>query len=127
MPNRSLQVTCVCVHHINQSGPNLVIIYLEKRNAVVDPVRGLPDKRETEKQKEPTRGTICKHECENNSPRKRNQNYPVQCEKTKQNRNINKKASETIIGTTDENAKPGGRWKRCTRYGARRAVERQFL
>ena len=64
-----------------------------------------------------------KNESENN-PRKRNQKYPIQWEKTKQNRNKNRKASETIIDTTEENAKPGGRSKHCTRYEARRAIEK---
>ena len=29
---------CVFVHHINRLGPNLIIIHLEKQNAVADPV-----------------------------------------------------------------------------------------
>ena len=78
---------CVCVHHINRSGPNRMIVHLEKHNAVADPVRGLPDRREKGKQKEPPRGKNCKSECENISQKKRNQKYPIQWEKTKQNRN----------------------------------------
>ena len=38
-----------------------------------------------------------KNERENNSSKMRNQKYPIQWEKTKENRNKNRKASETII------------------------------
>ena len=56
----------VCVHHINRSGLNLMIIHLEKQNAVADPVRDLLDRNK----KEPPRGTNYKTNAnKNNSPR----------------------------------------------------------
>ena len=77
---------CLCVHHINRSGPNLKIIHLEKTKCGC---RSGPwsagQRREKGKQKEPPRGTNCKNECENNYyPRKPNQKYLIQWKKTKQ-------------------------------------------
>ena len=80
-----------------------MIIHLEKQNAVADPVRGLPDRREKGiNKKEPPRGTNYKNECENNSPRKRNQKYQIQWGKKTPEQNKNKKASKTIIDTDDQ-------------------------
>ena len=71
------QVT-VCVHHINGSGPNLIIIHLEK---IKCDCRSGPCK----KKSRPGVQTA-KDEYENSSPRKRNQKYPIQWGKTKQKR-----------------------------------------
>ena len=80
-----------------------MIIHLEKRIAVADPVRGLLDRREKGKQKGAAPGYKLqkKHICENNSPRSEARNAQSSG-KTKHSRNKKtEKASETIIDTND--------------------------
>ena len=94
---------CVCVHHINRSGPNLMIIHPEKQNAVVDPVRGLLDRREKGTKKRSHPGVqIAKTNTKTITPRKRNKKYPIQWtppRKTKQKQKH--EASEMIIDAND--------------------------
>ena len=98
---------CVCVHHINRSAPNLMIIHLEKTKCGCRSgpwSAGQGGERKTKRSRPGVQTAI--NECENNSPRK---------------------ASETIIDTNGREREPGGRSRRCTRYIARRAMEKQLL
>ena len=88
---------CVCVHHINRSGLNLIFNNPPKKqkNAVADPVRGLPDRREKGKQKGAALGTNsknCKNECEKQFPQKAKSEIPNPVEKDKAKQKQNRKS-----------------------------------
>ena len=78
----------------------------KQKNAVADPVRGLPDRREKKgNKKEPPRGTNYK-DCNNEykktiPPESEVRNTQSSGKKAKQSRNKTEKASETIIDTND--------------------------
>ena len=93
---------CVCVYHINRSGPNLMINNPNRKNkyAVADPVRGLPDRREKGGKK------IIQSSCGEKQNNKA---------KTDTKRDGNRHEGTWTL-------KPGGRSKRFTCYGARRAM-----
>ena len=90
----------MCVHHINRSGPNVIVIHLEKTNRGC---RSGPCSSEQEGKKGIKKRSLpgvqtAKTKGENNSPRKRNQKFQSRGEnKTRQKQN--RKASETIIDT----------------------------
>ena len=95
---------CVCVHHINRSGPNLMIIHLEYQNAVADPVRGLLDRMGKGNNKRSRPGVrIAKMNAKTITPESEIRNIqsssrpPLKNNKTKQKH----KTSEMIIDTNN--------------------------
>ena len=130
---------CVCVHHINRLGLNLMINNAPKKttkkttppqtNAVADPVRGLPDRREKGKQKGAAPGyklQKLQKRMRKTIPQKAKSEIPNPVGKGKAKQKQNRKSKrDDNRHERSRTLKPGGRSKRCTHYGAWRTMEKQ--
>ena len=94
---------CVCVHHINRSGPNLMIISLEKTKCGCRSgpwSAGQEGKRETKRSRSGVQ--IAKMNAKTIPPESEIRNIQSSGKPPpKQNKNRNRKASESIIDTND--------------------------